>query len=151
MSLLKNKYFYGLIFSLMAFFISSYLTILHFQNTIPPCTFSGCEVVLTSKYAEIMGIPVSLVGVLFYATTLALSTLLFSGFKTSIYKIYLLLVFSGMIISSYFLFLQAAVIKEFCQYCLVTEFCISILFLIGISDLKKIRHNTTVDETQKQK
>lgn len=143
---MKNKYLISIAFSFVAFFISSYLTILHFQETIPPCTFSGCEVVLTSQYAEIMGIPVSLMGAAFYLAMLILSALLFSGFKVSIYKTYLLLISAGMLASGYFLFLQVAVIKEFCQYCLITELCTLILFLIGITDYKKLKVNKIEEE-----
>jgi len=135
----KNKYLFSIIFSLIAFFISSYLTILHFQNTIPPCTFSGCEVVLTSQYAQILGIPVSLLGAIFYGSILALSVSLFSNFKISIFRIYLIVISVGILVSSYFLFLQIVVIKEFCQYCLVTELCTLILFTIGVSEIKRLK------------
>lgn len=136
---MKKRYIISIVFSLIAFFVSSYLTILHFQDTIPPCTFSGCEVVLTSRYSEIMGIPVSLIGAAFYLAVLIVSTLLMTNFKISILKTYLLLVSFGIGASAYFLFLQVAVIKEFCQYCLITEICTLILMLIGITDIKTLK------------
>ena len=143
---MKNRYLISVFFSLVAFFVASYLTILHFQESIPPCTFSGCEVVLTSRYAEIMGIPVSLIGAIFYGLVLTLSLSLLTNFKTSILKFYLLMTTAGLLASGYFLFLQVAVIKEFCQYCLITEVCTLILFFIGITDSKKLKINKDKEE-----
>src|SRR5688572_25881489 len=52
--------------ALIGFADSAYLTAQHFQGVIPPCTLEGCEQVLTSSYASIGPVPVSLLGSLYY-------------------------------------------------------------------------------------
>jgi uncharacterized membrane protein len=55
-----------LVLAFLGFLDASYLTILHYKNTIPPCTLHGCEVVLTSKFAVFLGLPLGLYGALYY-------------------------------------------------------------------------------------
>lgn len=136
---MKNKYFLSLIISLIAFFIASYLSILHFKDSVPPCTFSGCEVVLTSKYSEVFGVPVALYGAIFYLLLTVLSTILITSYNKRVNLIFVLLSSAGFISTLYFLFLQTALIKEFCQYCIITEILSLSIFLIAITDFKKLR------------
>src|SRR3989344_2796051 len=77
---MKNKSFvFLLLLSLAGFFDSAYLTILHYKNVIPPCAIAkGCETVLTSRFSVFFGIPIALIGSLFF---LALIFLLLLGFS----------------------------------------------------------------------
>src|SRR3989344_3660577 len=60
--------------SLIGFADATFLSVKHFQGTVPPCVlFSGCDTVTTSSYAVIAGVPVALLGVLFYLSVLILS------------------------------------------------------------------------------
>lgn len=70
------------ILALLGFVDATYLTILYYQNVIPPCSIAhGCETVLTSKYATIFfGIPTALLGAIYYLT-IFISTLLFTQTK----------------------------------------------------------------------
>jgi uncharacterized membrane protein len=55
--------------SLVGFGISMYLTIDHFQGIAPICSSKGfvnCELVTTSSYSYIFGVPVSLLGLIFF-------------------------------------------------------------------------------------
>jgi uncharacterized membrane protein len=55
--------------SLIGFGISMYLTIDHFEGIAPICSSKGfvdCQLVTTSKYSYILGVPVSLLGLLFF-------------------------------------------------------------------------------------
>src|SRR3989338_4253784 len=65
---MKNKSFvFLLLLSLAGFFDSAYLTILHYKNVIPPCAIAkGCETVLTSRFSVFFGIPIALIGSLFF-------------------------------------------------------------------------------------
>ena len=66
-----------LIFALLGFLDATYLTILHYKNVIPPCSFHhSCETVLTSKFATIGPVPISLLGTLFYVSIMILVGLL---------------------------------------------------------------------------
>ena len=67
---------------------STYLTVEHFSNTLPPCHtgyFVDCGKVLLSKYSVIFGIPVALIGVFQYLSE-AVLTLLFIVTKKTEFK-----------------------------------------------------------------
>src|SRR5579863_2931966 len=62
--------------SIVGFGISMYLTIDHFQGIAPICSSKGfvnCELVTTSKYSYILGIPVSLLGLLFFTAMVGIN------------------------------------------------------------------------------
>src|SRR5579872_6247498 len=60
------------ILGFLGFLDATYLTILHYKNTIPPCTLHGCEVVLSSVFATIGGVPIALIGAGYYLVVLGL-------------------------------------------------------------------------------
>lgn len=118
-----NKFiFYSLILSFLGFIVASYLTILHYKNILPPCTItSGCELVLTSKYAVILGIPVALLGSLFYLSVIIVCLLILTNYKKVFLNAFYLLVVIGIIVSLTLTYIQAFLIHAFCQYCLTSE------------------------------
>lgn len=126
MKLTKNKIAL-LILSLAGFFDSSYLTILHYEHIIPPCTIAlGCEKVLTSQYATIFGIPLGVFGALFFLT---LIVFLLLGFM----KYFKLLILAGVAVSLILLYLQAFVLHAYCQYCLLIEAIIITMFILNFT------------------
>lgn len=118
---LKNKFiFYSLIVAFLGFLDAAYLTILHFKNINPPCTIAGCEVVLTSKYAVILGIPMALLGSLFYLSVILVCLLILTNFRMVFLKIFYLLAATGLFVSALLMGIQAFVLHAFCQYCLLS-------------------------------
>ena len=109
--------------SLVGFVDAAYLTISHFQNQVPPCTISGCETVLTSEYAVIAGVPLALIGTLFYVTVFFLVLLDRRSWLVILLSI-------GFMISMGLLALQIFVIHAICQYCLVSIITTTLL-LVG--------------------
>ncbi len=111
-----------LFLSFLGFLDATYLTILHFKNAFPPCRItSGCETVLSSKYAAIYGIPISLIGSLFYLLLIGLSILILTDFKKIFTKALTLSVLSGALVSAILIYIQFFLLKTFCQYCLFSE------------------------------
>lgn len=110
---------------------AGYLTFKHYLGGVPPCTLRGCEVVLTSPQSEIMGIPVALFGLLYYATVLLLSlTYIISKKEITLrYAAYFTPV--GFISSVYFVYLQLFVINAICLYCMASAATSTILFVLG--------------------
>lgn len=106
---------------LVGFADSLYLTIDHFRGTSVICTLiEGCNVVLTSDYAVLFGVPLALLGALYYAA-LTLLVLLFLLKRNQRYlAVALWLVGFGFIFSLWLLYLQAAVLDAFCQFCLIS-------------------------------
>lgn len=128
-----NKILVGIIaaLSLVGFSVSSFLTKQHFDNSALDCSVTkGCEKVLSSNFATIFNVPVALLGVLFYLLLLIVSIhfLLNSINK----KILLLICLAGFVFTVYLLFLQAFVLKAWCQYCLVADICAVVIFFLSI-------------------
>lgn len=111
-----------LLLSFLGFLDATYLTILHYENGFPPCTItSGCETVLTSKYATILSIPISLLGSLFYLLLIALSILILTDFRKIFAKSLILIASSGVLVSLVLIYIQFFILKSLCQYCLFSE------------------------------
>ncbi|MDO8658841.1 MAG: vitamin K epoxide reductase family protein [Candidatus Levybacteria bacterium] len=64
-------------FSFLGFLDAVYLTITHYQNVLPPCSLKlGCEKVLTSQFSTIIGIPISLLGSIYYLIVMGLAIII---------------------------------------------------------------------------
>lgn len=109
--------------------IAAYLTYVHYSHTAPICTTGGCETVQKSKYAELDGIPVALLGLITYlaiiATTLARGTAaVFTG---------VLLSFVGVAFSAYLLWAQLGPIGAICQWCLGNDVVITVVAVLCVA------------------
>jgi len=127
------------IIALIGFTDASFLTIEHFRNVIPPCTTAGCETVLTSPYSTMFGIPVALLGMVYY---LLISIGLFAhieGKHEPSLRAVLLVTIVGFVMSIWFVGAQAFLIHSWCQYCLVSATISTLLFGSSIYVLKKYR------------
>lgn len=115
--------------SFLGFLDALYLTISHYQNIAPPCSLAhGCETVLTSKYAMVGPVPLALVGLFYYVVFFVLSVLYLQGKRGLVGRFIAFLTISGLAVSAVLVYLQAAVIHAFCQYCLTSEGIILLLF-----------------------
>jgi len=108
-----------LVIAVLGFADASYLTIEHYKGVIPPCSLvSGCETVLTSSYSVIAGVPVSLLGSIYYLIIAIGVFAYLDTKKTYILKWTLVLTILGLLMSLWFIFLQAFILKAWCLYCL---------------------------------
>lgn len=113
----------------IGFIDSSYLSVLHFRNEIPPCSLLGeCEKVLTSKYAIVWGVPLALFGALYYLMVVMFSMLYFDTKNSKYIAMAAGTVVIGFIFTLWFLYLQAFVIKAFCEFCLLSAGITTALF-----------------------
>jgi uncharacterized membrane protein len=119
------------VLALAGFLISFYLTITHYRHLVPPCyVTSGCESVLASRYATILGVPLSLVGSVFFGVMFYLGVSLITGRHRVVVRAYDLLAFAGILAAAVLLLLQAVVLRAYCTYCLATE-AIALLIWAG--------------------
>jgi uncharacterized membrane protein len=127
-----------LIVAVLGFTDAAYLTIEHFQGVIPPCSIvSGCETVLTSSYSVVAGIPVSLLGALYYLIiTIGVFAYLDTK-KPDILKWTLSLTICGLLMSLWFIFVQALILKAWCIYCLGSAATSIVLFILANIVFKK--------------
>lgn len=123
----------SLVFGFLGFLDATYLTIIHFQNAFPSCIIThGCETVLISRYSVLYGVPISLLGSLFFLTVMLFSlAILMSKRKIFAHGLFLT-AFSGLFVSAVLFFIQLFILKAFCQYCLLSE-TLSLLIFISSS------------------
>jgi uncharacterized membrane protein len=136
---MKKLFIFLLILSFLGFVDSTYLTIVHYKNIIPPCTITqGCETVLTSKFATIYGVPLAFFGCVYFFASMIVDVLVFLHNK-SVWtrKIFMLFNISGLAAAFVFLYLQFVTIKAACQYCLLVELILFLLFGLSILFLKR--------------
>jgi uncharacterized membrane protein len=109
--------------SLVGVAIAGYLTYVHYADVAPICTTGGCEKVQKSKYAELAGIPVALLGLLAYLSIIA--TAAFRGVVAAFAGALIALV--GVGFSGYLLWAQLGPIGAICQWCLGNDVTISVV------------------------
>ena len=99
---------------------SIYLTVQHITGESLRCTIiSGCSEVLSSPYAQVGSVPLAAIGAAAYFTVFSLATLAAFGYRFALpfLKIVVALMF---LMTLWLLYLQAFVIRHFCQYCLLS-------------------------------
>jgi uncharacterized membrane protein len=111
-----------------------YLSIKRNAGPIPCHVTRGCTDVLTSKYSELAGIPLSWIGLAFYVTVFSIAVFtLFDESKPASgapLQAVFYLAGMGLIISALLVGIQAFVLKAFCEYCLLSAaLVLSIFFL----------------------
>lgn len=108
---------------------SLYLTVHHYTAEPVPCTVTGgCETVLTSAYAEFLGIPIAAFGAAAYFVAFSLAILAAFG-NSRAWLPFKVLSTVMVAFSAWLFYLQAFVIKAFCQFCLVSAGTSALLFL----------------------
>ena len=135
MNLIKKRSFFIilLILSFLGFLDSAYLTILHYQNSLPPCSVtSGCEEVLASAYSTLGPMPIALFGVIFYLAVIVLCLFLTTNYKKIYLKILYLFIFVGFVVSVILFGVQAFILHSFCQYCVLSEVIAAALLALVI-------------------
>ncbi|HZE64583.1 MAG TPA: vitamin K epoxide reductase family protein [Pyrinomonadaceae bacterium] len=112
-----------------------YLTVEHLSGRSVRCTIvSGCSEVLSSEYATVRGIPLAMIGAAAYFTVFSLAVLAAYSYKWAA-KLLTLLVALMFVTTLWLLYLQAFVIKHFCQFCLLSAlvtFAITVLIAIAL-------------------
>jgi uncharacterized membrane protein len=115
-----------------------YLTVHHYTGEQVPCGVTGgCEMVLSSAYATVYGIPLAFFGAIAYFTAFSLSLLTaFGNFK--LWNFFGLQVTLMACFSAWLVYVQAYEIQEFCQYCLVSAgICFSLFITFMASKIFK--------------
>jgi uncharacterized membrane protein/glutaredoxin len=122
---------------------TGYLTLIKFMGGDAACPTSGCDQVLSSPYADIFGLPLTLFGCLAYLSmvVLALGPTLVNAdtqkeLRTKLDNWTWPLLFIGatgmMVFSGYLMFLLATVLKAACLYCIASAAFTLTMFLVTI-------------------
>lgn len=123
-----------LILSVLGIIDAGYLTLNHYLNEGVVCAISGsCDTVLTSKYSEFLGVPVSLFGLFMYAIIFVVVLAAFIQRDLKLNKFIFIISFFGVLFSGYFIFVQAFILKAWCEYCVFSAINITVIFVLVFS------------------
>jgi len=100
----------------------------------------GCNIVATSQYSYLFGVPLAEYGVLFYGILFVLAALELVLFDRLLRRVLQGIALVGVLASLYFTSLQVFFIGAFCIYCLVSA-TLTLLILICASLIEPLRRN----------
>jgi uncharacterized membrane protein len=121
--------------AIVGLLVSIYMTIYKVTNNESMCIgSSGCSEVNASRYSEINGIPVAALGVVGYALILAL---LFLEQRPGFFRdngAYLFFGVSlmGFLFTLYLIYIEVALIKAYCPFCLASQAIMIAIFIISV-------------------
>lgn len=134
------------VLSLSGGFLAFYLVAHNLGWTGPvQCGAGDCGTVQSSRWAWVGPVPVSAIGLAGYASLFALSVLgLQERFVASRMVAFLLFGGSlfGVAFSAWLTYLEAAVIRAWCQYCVASAVLITIIFAAALPEWRRIRMGT---------
>lgn len=129
---MRKLYIAAALLSLLGLADALYLTVEHVTGQSVKCTLiSGCSEVLSSPYAVVAGIPLAAIGAAAYFTVFSLATLAAFGYRAAGTLLTPLLT-AMFVVSLWLIYLQAFVIREFCQYCLLSAAITTGLLLVVV-------------------
>ena len=135
---MKKLYAVAALLSLLGLADALYLTVEHVTGQSVRCTIiSGCSEVLSSPYAVVAGIPLAMIGAAAYFTVFSLATLAAFNYRIA-GTLLTVLVTTMFLVSLWLIYLQAFVIREFCQYCLLSA-AITLALLVVMVIVQKLR------------
>jgi len=105
-----------------------------------PPPIDGCNIVASSPYARILGVPIGYLGLAFYLGMSGLAAwLAFEPFSRSLRWVTLLYTAVGLCVSIYFFNVQRTFIHAFCIYCLISGVLTLFLFIAALWHFRATR------------
>jgi len=119
--------------SILGFIDATYLTIQHYTQFTLPCTIThGCDLVTKSEYSSIMGVPVALLGALYYLAIFLGVYIILETKKYDYLRFVAIATTGGFLFSAWFVYLQFFVIHAICQYCMLSAITSTTMFAASI-------------------
>jgi len=135
----KRLYIAMLCLALLGLAVATYMTIYKWTDNNTMCLGSGdCSTVNASKYSEVKGIPVALIGVLGYAAILGTLVLEKRAFllKEFFAENASLLIFgfslTGFLFTLWLIYVEIFLIKALCPFCLASQAVMTVIFILSI-------------------
>jgi len=124
----------------IGFVDAAYLAAKFFSGGPIPCSLlNGCETVTTSAYATIAGVPVALLGAVFYFGMLVLAVIFRENGNALWARILLLGGVLGFLFSLWLVAVQVFILDALCLYCLISAGASTLLFVLGILLVRDMR------------
>ena len=125
-------------FSLIGFLVSWYIYYKknHTKEKLVCHIGNDCEKVVNSNYSKVLGIPLEVLGVAYYLflSLMVIATHLgsFTLFGFMIFDLILVASTGAFVFSVFLIYIQAFVIRDWCEYCLISATMSVAIFLIEI-------------------
>jgi uncharacterized membrane protein len=120
--------------------VSVYMTIYKLTDNNAMCLGSGdCSSVNASRYSEVNGVPVAVIGIAGYAALLA--SLFLEGRSSFLKQNGPLLVFgmslTGFLFTLYLVYVEAAILKAYCPFCITSQAAMTLIFVLSVIRLAR--------------
>lgn len=144
----RKHYIALIILNALAIPVTLYLSYLHYEpDASDICVLSekwNCSIVNKSIYAELFGIPVSILGFVAYVAFLAFAIRGLKHNQNKLVPYFLLAVAGGTAFALYLTGIEAFVLQTFCLFCVIQQ--ILILIELGVAThlyslIKKSKHS----------
>lgn len=115
--------------------VSIYMTIYKITANDNMCLGSGdCSVVNASRYADVNGIPVAVIGVIGYIAILAILWLERRNefFETNGSMIFFGVSLIGFFFTLWLIYVEAALLKAYCPFCITSQVTMTAIFVLSV-------------------
>jgi uncharacterized membrane protein len=120
--------------------VSVYMTIFKITSNESMCIGSkDCAVVNASRYSEVSNVPVAVIGMGGYGALLAILWLERRPgfFKQNGSLIFFGVSLVGFLFTAYLVFVEIALIKAFCPFCIASQVSMTLIFILSVVRLIK--------------
>mgnify|MGYP001566510994 CR=1 FL=1 len=129
-----------IVLALVGFTDSAFLLAKRISGAPIPCFItSGCDTVSKSPYSVLFGVPLSLLGVIFYLIIGFLALLYIDTKNILVARLIPLATMLGFLSSAYFIYVQKFKIGAFCIYCIISAIVSTLLFILGVTIWRKLK------------
>ena len=124
-----------MLLTVIGLLVSIYMTIFKITSNESMCIGSkDCSVVNASRYSEVNGIPVAVLGVIGYAAILAVLVL---GQRRGFFQqngsmLFFGLSLTGFLFTLYLIFVEVALIKAYCPFCIASQTAMTLIFILSV-------------------
>jgi len=121
-----------------------FLSYFQYLNLIPSCAVGGCAVVLTSAYSKFLGVPLSYLGLVYYAYLFCLAVLMSIEPNSRALRLGALVYTGiGLALSMVFEFyIQMGLIHALCMYCAISAITTLLAFVVAVWHWRTTHVNT---------
>jgi uncharacterized membrane protein len=111
--------------------LAGYLTYVHYSGTTPPCSIKGnpCSQVQKSRYSELVGVPVALIGLIGYIAILG-SLLAPEGERAKF--VTTALTVGGFGFSAYLTYRELFTLHKICEWCVSSAVLMTVITCLAI-------------------
>jgi uncharacterized membrane protein len=120
------------LFALAGAAVAAYLVYTRYSGARIACQIGGgCETVQQSKYAELGGVPVAVLGLAAYLAVFATAL----SARVEAAAIGAAIVLGGLAFAVYLIVIQAVVIDAICEWCLASDAILAVLAVLSVGRL----------------